>query len=81
MIRVGNIVETDFFYHTCLKNRWHDAKYYVIGCKDDHLCQSGIMIQVNPITPGAPNIDNWLDSGWFRIVEPENELRYSVEPF
>lgn len=78
MICVGNIVETDFFYHTHLKTCWQGArykyqdtnyKYCVTRCKKDHLCQSGLMIQVNPVTPGAPYIDHWLDSGWFKIAE------------
>jgi hypothetical protein len=66
MILVGHIVETDFFYQTRLKNCWKNAKYRVTGCRHDPLCQSGIMLQVNPVTPGAPQIESWLDSGWFK---------------
>jgi hypothetical protein len=51
MILVGHIVETDFFYQTRLKNCWKNAKYRVTGCRHDPLCQSGIMLQVNPVTP------------------------------
>jgi hypothetical protein len=48
------------------KNCWKNAKYRVTGCRHDPLCQSGIMLQVNPVTPGAPQIESWLDSGWFK---------------